>query len=61
MRTPFRKRLHRLAGDRQGATAIEYALIVTLIGIGAMASFTSLGGGVAGGWARLVNNLSVLG
>jgi pilus assembly protein Flp/PilA len=55
----LRKLFHRLGRDRRGATAIEYGLIVTLIGIGAMASFQTLGGGVAGGWNRMVGAVPV--
>jgi pilus assembly protein Flp/PilA len=55
----LRKFFQRLGGNRRGATAIEYGLIVALIGVGAMASFQSLGGGVAGGWNTMVNRVTV--
>lgn len=55
----LRKLFHRLRRDRRGATAIEYGLIVTLIGIGAMASFQTLGGGVAGGWNQMVAGVPI--
>ena len=35
--------LCRIVGDRRGVTAIEYALIVFLIGTGAVAAMTTLG------------------
>jgi pilus assembly protein Flp/PilA len=35
-----------LLGDRRGATAIEYAMLATLIAVAAMAAFASLGGEV---------------
>ena len=43
------------ARDERGATAIEYGLIVALIGIAMMAALGSLGGGVGGMWTKLNN------
>lgn len=37
------KFLASLAADRRGATAIEYALIATLIAVAAIGAFVSLG------------------
>lgn len=39
--------LRRFAADQGGATAMEYALLATLIGIAVIASFTLLGDTVA--------------
>jgi pilus assembly protein Flp/PilA len=51
----IRKNLGRLRRDKRGATAIEYGLIVALIGVAIMASLGSLGGGVGGMWTKLNN------
>lgn len=40
--------LTNLARDEQGATAIEYGLIVALIAVAAIAALTSLGGTLSG-------------
>lgn len=40
--------VRRLKGDRRGATAIEYGLIVSLISIGILASVSTLGGRIGG-------------
>ena len=36
-------RLYKLIADRRGATAIEYALIASLISVAAIAGYESLG------------------
>ena len=36
MKGPLRNRLHRLGRDRRGTTAIEFALIAPVLGIGLM-------------------------
>ena len=51
----IRKNIRRLRRDQRGATAIEYGLIVALIGVAIMASLGSLGGGVGGMWTKLNN------
>jgi pilus assembly protein Flp/PilA len=51
----IRKNFRRLRRDDRGATAIEYGLIVALIGVAIMASLGSLGGGVGGMWTKLNN------
>ena len=51
IRTNFR----RLRRDKRGATAIEYGLIVALIGVAIMGALSSLGGGVGGMWTKLNN------
>lgn len=38
------RRLMRIFRSRDGATAIEYALVAALISIAALAAFTNLGG-----------------
>jgi pilus assembly protein Flp/PilA len=53
VRTNFR----RLRRDKRGATAIEYGLIVALIGVAIMSALSSLGGGVGGMWTRINNNV----
>jgi pilus assembly protein Flp/PilA len=40
-------KMRKLIGDNRGATAIEYALVASLISVAALGAFQSLGGGVA--------------
>jgi pilus assembly protein Flp/PilA len=47
----------RLRRDKRGATAIEYGLIVALIGVAIMSALGSLGGGVGGMWTRISTNV----
>ena len=49
----IRKNFGRLRRDKRGATAIEYGLIVALIGVAIMGALSSLGGGVGGMWTKL--------
>ncbi len=51
----IRTNLRRLCRDDRGATAIEYGLIVALIGVAIMAALGNLGGGVGGMWTKLNN------
>jgi pilus assembly protein Flp/PilA len=51
----IRKNFRRLRRDDRGATAIEYGLIVALIGVAIMSALGSLGGGVGGMWTKLNN------
>ena len=51
----IRKTMHRLRSDKRGATAIEYGLIVALIGVAIMGALSNLGGGVGGMWTKLSN------
>lgn len=54
IRTAFR----RLRSDDRGATAIEYGLIVALIGIAMIAAMSKLGGGSGGMWTSLAGTLN---
>ena len=49
------RNLRRLRRDKRGATAIEYGLIVALIGVAIMGALSTLGGGVGGMWSKLNN------
>ncbi len=49
----IRMNLRRLRRDKRGATAIEYGLIVALIGVAIMGALSNLGGGVGGMWSKL--------
>jgi pilus assembly protein Flp/PilA len=49
----IRMNLRRLRRDKRGATAIEYGLIVALIGVAIMGALSSLGGGVGGMWTKI--------
>jgi len=51
----IRKNFGRLRRDKRGATAIEYGLIVALIGVAIMGALSNLGGGVGGMWSKLNN------
>jgi pilus assembly protein Flp/PilA len=51
----IRMSLRRLRRDKRGATAIEYGLIVALIGVAIMGALSSLGGGVGGMWTKINN------
>jgi pilus assembly protein Flp/PilA len=49
--------LRRLRRNNRGATAIEYGLIVALIGVAIMGALSNLGGGVGGMWGKLNNTV----
>nr|WP_276591812.1 Flp family type IVb pilin [Sphingomicrobium nitratireducens] len=49
--------MHTLRKDRRGATAIEYGLIAALIVIAMMGGLQAMGGGSAGMWGGLDNDL----
>ena len=53
----IRTTLRRLSRDNRGATAIEYGLIVALIGVAIMGALSNLGGGVGGMWTKLSNTV----
>ena len=53
----IRTKLRRLSRDNRGATAIEYGLIVALIGVAIMGALSNLGGGVGGMWGKLSNTV----
>ena len=53
----IRTKLRRLCRDNRGATAIEYGLIVALIGVAIMGALSNLGGGVGGMWGKLNNTV----
>jgi pilus assembly protein Flp/PilA len=53
----IRTKLRRLSRDNRGATAIEYGLIVALIGVAIMGALSNLGGGVGGMWSKLDNTV----
>ncbi|WP_114226486.1 MULTISPECIES: Flp family type IVb pilin [Sphingomonas] len=42
--------LRKLRRDEDGATAIEYGLIVALIAVACIGAFNALGGGAGGMW-----------
>ena len=49
----IRTKLRALAVDERGATAIEYALIASLIVVAMAGALSELGGGVGGSWTQL--------
>ena len=53
----IRTTLRRLRRDNRGATAIEYGLIVALIGVAIMGALSNLGDGVGGMWSKLDNTV----
>lgn len=60
-RTRMRKVMHalRLLADERGATSIEYAFIVLMVGIAVIAALTALGTSVAGLFEVPANALAV--
>ena len=54
----IRKTLRKLGADRQGATAIEYGLIVALIAVASIGGMQTLGGGVGGKWGNLAATMN---
>ena len=48
----------KLARDTRGATAIEYALIASLIVLAMVGGFSLLGGGSSGMWTRVSDNVA---
>ena len=53
----IRLMLRRLGADTRGAPAIEYGLICSLIIIAMMTGLVSLGGGSAGMWGKIQNDV----
>ena len=49
--------LARLGRDANGATAIEYGLILALIVLAVMGAIAGLGGGVLGAWESMANTV----
>ena len=47
--------LAKLGRDANGATAIEYGLILALLVLAVMGAIAGLGGGVLGAWTSLAN------
>ncbi len=50
--------LCKIIADSRGATAIEYALIASLISVAAIAGFHSLGGKLQSSYAGIEQNIS---
>jgi pilus assembly protein Flp/PilA len=50
--------LRKLRADQRGATAIEYGLIAALIIIAMMGGLSAMGGGSAGMWGKIQQNVS---
>lgn len=54
----IRQLVRGVAADDCGATSIEYALLVSLIGVAIIQSLSRLGGGTGGMWTTLSTTLS---
>jgi pilus assembly protein Flp/PilA len=54
-------RFAKLAGDKKGATAIEYGLIVALIVIAMIGGLELFAGGAIGMWNSVQQNVSANG
>ena len=54
----IRRNLRTLIANEQGATAIEYGLIASLIIIAMIGGISALGGGAGGMWSDLGNTVS---
>ena len=50
----------KIMAKENGAAAIEYGLIASLIAMAILASLRSLGGGANGMWGRIVANISAV-
>lgn len=53
----IRRTLRRLLTDQDGATAVEYGLIASLIIIAMMSGLSALGGGANGLWGKVNSNV----
>lgn len=49
----IRENFASFLASSEGATAIEYGLIIALVALGALAGFTSFGEGLANMWAYI--------
>ncbi|HEX8412590.1 MAG TPA: Flp family type IVb pilin [Sphingomicrobium sp.] len=47
----------RIAGDKRGATAIEFALVASLIAVAAVTAFQSLGSNMNTMYSKVSNDL----
>ena len=52
------RHLRKLIADARGATAIEYALVASLISVAAIAGFHSLGGKLQSSYAGIEQNVT---
>ena len=52
------RNLRKLLADQRGATAVEYALIVSLIVVACIGGISALGGGAGGMWGDLSTTIS---
>ncbi|PZU07298.1 Flp family type IVb pilin [Sphingomonas sp.] len=50
--------LRKLAGDRRGATAIEYGLIAALIAVAAIGAMSTLGTKLKNTFTNVSNNMN---
>jgi pilus assembly protein Flp/PilA len=48
----------KLARDRRGASAVEYALIISLLVMAMMAGLRTLGGGTGGKWQGVAEDVA---
>ena len=53
----IRMTLRKLRADERGATAIEYGLIAACIIVAMMSGLQALGGGSAGMWGKIQNQV----
>ncbi len=52
------KLVKKLMRDNKGATAVEYAIIATLVAVATVAGFTALGTGIGGGMTSVAGQVS---
>jgi pilus assembly protein Flp/PilA len=52
------KFLKKFAGDKRGATAIEYGLIAALIAVAAIGAMSALGGKLSNTVSNVSNNMN---
>lgn len=48
----MKKLLQKMIGDKAGASAAEYALILAVVGVGVVVAFQALGGAINGAAGR---------
>ncbi len=59
--TPLISRLNRWVNDEQGATAVEYAVMLAMILLSVLAAIGTVGAQTGGMWSGIVNSLKAVG
>lgn len=59
--TPLIRRLYHCLNDEQGATAVEYAVMLAMILLSVLAAIGTVGSQTGGMWNGIVNSLKAVG